>query len=273
LHLLSGTLSPARIRRTRELLADGNDDLGLIINTSGNATISARGRELQLSPGDAVLTSSGDVTVFDRWSQGASISIRMPHSVLAALVGNVDDAVMRPMQPQSEILKLLAGYAESLISENGLAMPSLRHVAVRHLHDLLALALGGRQGAGLSAGEGLRAARLRSAKEYVGRHSARHDIGVRTVSAHLGVTARYLQRLFEADGSTFSAFLLDHRLTNAYRMLCDMQFADLPVSAIAYEVGFSDLSYFNRSFRRRYDATPTDVREARVRSEAPSDSD
>jgi AraC-like DNA-binding protein len=56
-------------------------------------------------------------------------------------------------------------------------------------------------------------------------------------------------------------------------MLCDMQFADLPVSAIAYEVGFSDLSYFNRSFRRRYDATPTDVREARVRSEAPSDSD
>jgi AraC-like DNA-binding protein len=49
-------------------------------------------------------------------------------------------------------------------------------------------------------------------------------------------------------------------------MLCDLQFADLPVSAIAYEVGFSDLSYFNRCFRRRYNATPTDVREARAPS-------
>ena len=31
---------------------------------------------------------------------------------------------------------------------------------------------------------------------------------------------------------------------------------------MAFECGFGDLSYFNRAFRRRYHATPTDVREA-----------
>jgi AraC-like DNA-binding protein len=34
------------------------------------------------------------------------------------------------------------------------------------------------------------------------------------------------------------------------------------VSAIAYDVGFGDLSYFNRCFRRLYGATPLDIREA-----------
>jgi AraC-like DNA-binding protein len=34
------------------------------------------------------------------------------------------------------------------------------------------------------------------------------------------------------------------------------------ISAIAYAVGFADLSHFNRSSRRRYDCTPSDVRVA-----------
>jgi AraC-like DNA-binding protein len=35
---------------------------------------------------------------------------------------------------------------------------------------------------------------------------------------------------------------------------------------MASECGFGDLSYFNRAFRRRFGATPTDVRAA-VRAE------
>jgi len=36
------------------------------------------------------------------------------------------------------------------------------------------------------------------------------------------------------------------------------------ISSIAYDVGFGDLSYFNRAFRRRYDATPSDIRNRRA---------
>ena len=37
--------------------------------------------------------------------------------------------------------------------------------------------------------------------------------------------------------------------------------ADRSISAVAYEAGFGDLSYFNRTFRRRYRATPSQVRQ------------
>jgi AraC-like DNA-binding protein len=33
------------------------------------------------------------------------------------------------------------------------------------------------------------------------------------------------------------------------------------IGTIAYEAGFGDLSYFNRAFRRRYGATPSNIRE------------
>lgn len=33
-----------------------------------------------------------------------------------------------------------------------------------------------------------------------------------------------------------------------------------PISVTAYEVGFGDISYFNRAFRKRYGVAPSDIR-------------
>ena len=80
------------------------------------------------------------------------------------------------------------------------------------------------------------------------------------VAARHGITPRYLHRLFERAGLTCSQFVLQERLARARRMLRDPCFAHLGVSTIAYEVGFADLSYFNRTFRRRYGMTPREAR-------------
>ena len=81
-------------------------------------------------------------------------------------------------------------------------------------------------------------------------------------AARHGVTRRYVDMLFEVEGATFSEFVVDQRLARAHRMLSDPRFAGRTVNAIAFDVGFGDLSYFNRTFRRRYGATPSDVRNA-----------
>ena len=74
------------------------------------------------------------------------------------------------------------------------------------------------------------------------------------------MTPRYVQRLFEADGTTFSEFLIGQRLARAHRLLCEPESSHAAISTIAYDVGFGDLSYFNRRFRRRYGLTPREVR-------------
>jgi len=50
------------------------------------------------------------------------------------------------------------------------------------------------------------------------------------------------------------------RKQKAYRMLRDARFSDRSITSIAFDCGFGDHSYFNRSFRRRFGATPSDIR-------------
>ena len=256
---MSTSTSAIRITRTAEFIT--SDDLIFIINRMGESTTVSRGREVTLGKGDAVLMSSGDVKVFNRHSSGGSLALRMPRSVLASAVADIDDAVMRLVPRHAGVLKLLIGYAGPLLDENTLTGSELRNTVVNHVYDLIALTLGAtRDAAGVAMERGVRAAWLRSAKSYIINNSSHRNLCIGTVASHLRVTPRYLQRLFERDGGTFSAFLLEQRLARARRMLTEPQFAQSAVSAIAYEVGFGDLSYFNRCFKQRYGGTPSDIR-------------
>ena len=72
---------------------------------------------------------------------------------------------------------------------------------------------------------------------------------------------RTLQRMFEADGVTFTDFVLaERRVAHAYRTLRDIAHAGQPISTIAFDCGFQHISYFNRVFRTRFAASPSDVR-------------
>lgn len=65
------------------------------------------------------------------------------------------------------------------------------------------------------------------------------------------VSPRYVQRLFEREGTSYSAFVLSTRLAGTPRMLTNPRHTHRTITAIAFSVGFGDLSYFNRTFRIR----------------------
>ena len=58
-------------------------------------------------------------------------------------------------------------------------------------------------------------------------------------------------------GQGFTAYLNDHRLNLAAELL---RITDATVLDIAGRVGFDNLSYFNRLFKRRYGMTPREYR-------------
>jgi AraC-like DNA-binding protein len=88
------------------------------------------------------------------------------------------------------------------------------------------------------------------------------------VAARHRLPVRYVQRLFEVDAVTFTEFVLGERLGRAHRLLTDPRLFERPVATIAFEVGFSDPSYFNRLFRRRFGDTPSAVRAGAKRIDA-----
>jgi AraC-like DNA-binding protein len=72
---------------------------------------------------------------------------------------------------------------------------------------------------------------------------------------------RYVQHLFDLSGTSFTDFVLEQRLRLAHRLLREPKNSSRKISDIAATAGFSDISYFNRAFRARFGATPTDIRD------------
>jgi AraC-like DNA-binding protein len=78
----------------------------------------------------------------------------------------------------------------------------------------------------------------------------------------LGVTPRYVHLLLEETGKSFTHHVLERRLERAAALLRDLRWHNRKIADVAAAAGFNDLSYFNRAFRRRFGATPSDVRQA-----------
>ncbi|MGY4305106.1 AraC-like DNA-binding protein [Bradyrhizobium sp. USDA 4369] len=269
LQLFDAWATPARISRSGCYLAHGADNIILAINRNGAAFVTSGNESCELREGQAVLLSGADPCAFHRASPGRSFTLLVPRMAIEAADVSVEDAIMRPIPADRGALQLLDHYASWLMSSGDAIETQLRNLSIRHVQDLLALAIGPTADLGdTMRARGLRAARLKLAKAFILANSTRHDLSIVVVADKLNVTPRYVQRLFEIDGTTFSAFLSGVRLTNAHRMLCDPACRSLAIASIAYDVGFGDLSHFNRSFRRQYGLTPREVRGDRVRGRA-----
>jgi AraC-like DNA-binding protein len=208
-----------------------------------------------------VLASNADLGTFTCSSNaGQSTLINLSRRQLLPLVKDFDVALMARIPHGTPALRLLMRYLR-MIEEAPPLAPDLQQATASHIHDLVAVALGATQDATeIAERRGVRAARLRETKAFVMRCLAQQDLSAATVALHLGVTPRYVHMLFEDENETFSELVLRERLARARRLLADPRFTDRPISAIAFDCGFSDLSHFNRSFRRHFGMTPSALR-------------
>jgi transcriptional regulator GlxA family with amidase domain len=185
----------------------------------------------------------------------------VPASAIAPLVPDIGNVVAQRIPAESEALALLRRYLGIIRDAPAMATPELQHRVATHVYDLLAAALGAtRDAMEIAKGRGVRVARLHAIKADIVENLNRVDLSVDEVAARHRVTPRYVQMLFETEGSTFTESVLGWRLARAHRMLTDSRFAGRSITSVAFEVGFGDLSYFNRTFRRRFGDTPSGTR-------------
>jgi AraC-like DNA-binding protein len=256
--ILSGALCGLRQFGT----AGGGDTIFLSLNLKGESFARECGREASIGGGDALFFSGGAGCTIDRPTPVRFAAMRLPYRALKPLIADPGDAAMRLIPKETGALRLLAGYLRAI--DMGLALddsPELRPAVFAHVCDLVALSLGAARGYREVAEQGgARAARLETIKADVAANLTDCALNVNYVATRHGVSPRYVQKLFAGEGTTFSEYVLGQRLAVARRLIGDPRFSGRSIASIAFDLGFSDLSYFNRTFRRRHEATPTEVR-------------
>ena len=242
-----------------------SDDLALMTSRDSPLDAVMGKRSLHVTSNGFCLGDTGiKGSYMSQLVEGRFSALLIDRKTLLSYCPDAEDRVGRPIAPNSALTSLFGQYYD-LVVQHAASLDSLTQAAVaQHLIDLAALTLGaGRDAAEEAKGRGLAAARFEAIKADILSRLGDGNLSLGEIAKRHRASPRYIQMLFERAGTTFSEFVLEQRLLYAHRLLGSPLNSGRKISDIAHMAGFGDVSYFHRSFRRRFGATPAEVREDR----------
>jgi AraC-like DNA-binding protein len=157
-------------------------------------------------------------------------------------------------------LALARTYVDTLLSPSSIGNSAIARFAGHHIADLVAAAVSPDSTSHEARSPGLRAARFETIRRELDRNFLEPDFSLTVLARRFGVTPRYVQTLFAEAATSFTDELTRRRLIRAHDMLASSRYDHMNVVDVAHECGFSTVSHFHRMFRRRFKATPGEVR-------------
>lgn len=251
------------VRRQEAVAKDSNDDFSFGVNCGrGLLSVKRPRSEIVLNHGSAILTSNVDVGDVQGGSENAWFAVNIPRKNIRDIIPGAEDFLGDALDSGSEAMRHLRRYLDVLINtDTEITVPSLADHIGTTLTDLVALALGAAgDAADISRMRGLRAARFQEIVTAIHQGFLSPDFSSQHVAASLGFSVRYIQDLLQETGASFTERVTELRLQHARRLLTSRRHDGFKVIDIVYASGFSDVSYFNRQFRRRFDMSPSDYR-------------
>jgi AraC-like DNA-binding protein len=155
---------------------------------------------------------------------------------------------------------LVAAYIRHLTPHMGGLDPHALALFEQQLGALLAMAIDIHPDAQEIGRSAMRQAQLDRVLAYLDRRHTDPALTPEGVARTLGISVRYLHRLFEAHQGTFSQALLQRRLATAHRLLSSPMSKGKTVLELAFTAGFNSANAFYRAFRAAYGMTPKDAR-------------
>lgn len=258
-------ITAARLTRTVKTIArSATDEILVVCYTGGHFTYRMGGTERRVE--------SGQITVFDLSQEVVieapsveNISLAISRRRLEAIFPLLDSA-HGFVVPPGALTSVLIAAAENVIA----AGASTQSSEARPIADALVLLVGAcldmvsqpKPVSGTAAG----AVSLASLKAAIERRLTDPDLGPQALLDEFGIRRSTLYRAFEPLGGV-SAYISERRLRYAFRQMTNPAHKNLRVSRLAFELGFSHASAFNRAFKAQFGFTPKDIRTLAIRPE------
>ncbi|TYQ10529.1 UNVERIFIED_ORG: AraC-like DNA-binding protein [Gordonia westfalica J30] len=251
--------------RTPSMISDADvADFFLCAVTCGPGTVSQRGRSVVLDKGDFTVIDSGEPYRFDFPTRFEQTVVRIPRSVMQGRVRDkdLDSVVLRRVAGASGSGAVVGGLLERVATFGGEVDAPAAAALAESAVDMIVVALSS-DVVPRSAAAKARADDYRRAQAYLRARIGDTSMTVSNAATELGMSVRYLQKLFAADGTTPREWLLRNRLERARSLLVA---SDITVADLAGEVGFKETSHFSRSFTSAYGLSPGRYRRQRSQS-------
>jgi acetamidase/formamidase/AraC-like DNA-binding protein len=249
------------VAQTLKPAASPAEGLFVILSIDGGARFDVDGAHERVETGDLVLMPPQGRAVLRFESAFRALVVQVPRTALAARLpasaSSWTARVTRDAAVGRVFSDLLRSIAESI---DALAADDLRPLEVA-LTGFIATSVATQQRE--ARHDGLTSAQAALFARVCSRIDARlgdPELSLAQIAREERVSARYLQKLFEAVGQSFSTWLRMGRLERCRADLVDPLYEKMSISDICFRWGFNDHAHFSRAFRERYHTTPSAFR-------------
>ena len=243
------------VRDKREVDRAADDSYSVYLQLRSEAVISQRGQAFAFQAGDIAISDLQHPFVATLSGGARRVTSVIPCEMLDRRAPWVRKTALHRLPADSPYVDLARRHILELIENPGMS-ESATSLLTENLCNLLALASAIDLGPDRMQPE----LQIEAMLAFCRRKLQDPELTPQRVADHLGISVRTLHSRFKRLGQTFAEWVRDERLKACGAALRDPNQRGLNVSEIAYRWGFSDLSHFNKSFRTRFDRTPTQWR-------------
>ncbi|SHK51109.1 transcriptional regulator, AraC family [Bradyrhizobium lablabi] len=244
-----------RIERTyRDARLDGMEHYYVRIQVSGKSAMIQNDQARRIAVGDVVLVDAArPVTYFGNNASARWVSLHLPRQSLISHLGfEPQGGFCRRGTPAGRFLHEVVVDALKGEGSSFSAADSYMQLAV---YDLVGALFAPSDTPPISRSTDKLFARICG---VIKDSLSDPDFGPVEAAAEVGISLRYVQKLFMERGATCSGFIYTLRLDRAAHLLHRRALlrTGQPLSEIAYACGFRDYAHFARRFRHRFRYSP-----------------
>jgi AraC-like DNA-binding protein len=255
---------PMIIRRRRGHIGQSDGDYYLVqMPLHCSLTLEQQARRAEIMPGDLTVVGTNECYTLEQGARGTVLTLRIPGPVLRDRLVDMDDLTARRYAAERPALTLFTDFARSLWLNGNRLDDFESQAATKTLIEILGLALSthGRDQAQLVSST--RLAHRQRALRLIDARLGDAQLSPSYIAKTLKLSERYLQKIFAERRSSLSELIRARRIAEAKRLLDRTSAAKLPISSVAYLVGFRDPSYFSRVFVAETGMSPSEFRNRR----------
>lgn len=244
--------SPAMIR------SDGQHDYLLIMLTEGFAQVTQADRTATIEQGTFVIVDCAVPFEYHSPEEFRQIVVHVPRQSLTARLPEhiIAELATRPIGGGGGAGRLVTDVLKGIVALGADLSPGSATALSSSALDMLAVAVA-ETPASMRTSGAAHHRDLTLVKQALQRNIHNADYLLPDLAAEVGMSPRYIQKLFAETGATPRNWLQQARLERARNQLLT---TDLTLADIATQIGYRDVSHFSRSFRARFAVSPGQYR-------------
>ena len=243
-----------------------NDDgILLLQHVDGDAQLREGDRNLVLSAGDLVIVGGGARLTLDFTTPFRQVLVKVPRMVVNTRMLSLKSSKVLHVPGRKGLGFVFSHLLSSVMQTiDTLESDDLRPIDLA-LSEFLVACLAGFPADPEQIGPtGIQAAMLHRLCQKLESRLADPELSLAGVAKEEHLSPRYLQKLFQAGGESFTNYVRHRRLERCRIDLESPQLSHLSISDIGFRWGFNEAGHFSRAFKEQFKQTPREYRQDAV---------